>query len=265
MSGAGSPARSHSGRNRSSSGLRVRASFGSWLERLAQLDAAGASAPGDRPERLDVQHLVVIGVRPGMTHPFVRRHRCEVKQRLLDRRGRQLLVQDAFARAPPVHADSVQRSASPRRGHLEWPGLLVEQVMPPEGGGVAEHRARAGVQHRRPQVALNAGREVANGIYPGVHLVKVATGRPADDHHVVNPDRDQLPPGHSPRLPSASRWTLALQLRICQVHRQSPGMGARIASCRVTEQDAELQQMSYASSVRRGSITVIVAGSGRRR
>ena len=104
-SGIGIPARSHKGRNSRSSGLRVRASFGSWrFSALAQPGAAGATATDDRLERGEVEHLAVVGVRQRVTHPFERRHRGVVEQRLLDARGRQALVPDALAGAPAVHA-----------------------------------------------------------------------------------------------------------------------------------------------------------------
>jgi hypothetical protein len=85
-----------------------------------------------------------------MTHSFERRHRGEVEHRLLDGGGRQAFMQAAFAGAPTIHADALERIAAARRGHLDRPGRMVDQPMPPERGGVAEHGAGAGVEHRLP-------------------------------------------------------------------------------------------------------------------
>src|SRR5579884_1108334 len=167
---------------------------------VPQLRAASTAITGNHLECGEVEHLVIVGVGQGESDPFDGRGGRVVEQRLLDGGGRQAPMKYALALPPTVHADPRLLLAATRRSHLERAWLLVDQAAPPERGGVAEHRAGARVEHRRPQVGLDAAAHVSNGIHPGTDRVQVSALGPPSDHAPINAERRELRCAYSPRL-----------------------------------------------------------------
>jgi hypothetical protein len=138
------------------------------------------------------------------------------------------VVPVAHERPPSVHLDPVERSAASGRAHLDRPRLVIDQPAPPERGGVAEHRARAGVQNRGREIRLHTRRAVADRVHPRKHLVEVTARHPPGDQPTVDSERAQLCLPTLPHCRSASSRTLALKVRMCHLHRHWPDMTQRI-------------------------------------
>src|SRR5436190_22084767 len=115
-----------------------------FLERHATRTPAAT----DRVQRPLIQHPTVVrfGQRPYDTAD--RRGGGEVEERLGDCRSGQAPVMDQFDPAASVDLDLPPANTLARRRDLDRLGLVLEQPVPPERGGVREHRARAGVEDR---------------------------------------------------------------------------------------------------------------------
>ncbi len=164
-SGSGTPARSHIPKKRRSVSLRVRASFGWWRAsaRLSRLPPGrprthsartsstsssrrySASASACRTSRsgacdawsTSVRATVVIGKRRWVV--------ASMQPRVVD-------------------ADAVRRPRPRRGADVDDGRLAVDQAPPPGRGGVAEHRARAGVEDRRHHPPLDRQRGMPVGV-----------------------------------------------------------------------------------------------------
>jgi hypothetical protein len=122
--------------------------------RGADRGAPGDAASGQLLQRGQVQHVPVVGVRQRQAQQVVRTGGGEVEQRLGDSRHRQSAVHDPREVAAGMDDHGAGRRDAARGADVDLVWRILQQLQPPHGGTVAEHRLGSGVEHGGGQVGV---------------------------------------------------------------------------------------------------------------